>query len=542
MDAITLDRLLAELRPLVSGRHLSRARLVSPRAVAFEVSGYRDRWLWLDASRRAAGLYLVPRELARRLAGTAENELPGRARHGLLHLRKHVDGARIGGLRRIAGERTVVIEAGESLLALRVAGPAPALSLVRAGEVLATLGEGAPAWPPPAEAGEREWDQLEPAEFAAQLAAPAGRSLVAAVLAVCPGLGPQLARTMDGTAETFRSLVDRLRSPEPALVAPGRPDTWRDADLATATVSILPIDVPSATGERWQAGSWLEAAAWFLEARLRGQAFAERHRAALERSRRALRRLEQLEANLAGDLAGLADEHALRRQAEALLAFGATLPAGAASVELADPWNPGERLLVSLDSRRNGLANAERLFERARRIERARLQVEARLRETRTALAEAREAESRVEAARDLRELVPPAERGETGEPARRGPRHYLTSRGLSILVGRGARENHQVTFQVARPEDLWFHVRDAPGAHVVLRDNEGRASAEDQREAAEVAAFFSEVRGSDLVDVHVTRRKHVRPSRGGPGRVSVAHSDTLRVHARDPEGRLRRR
>jgi predicted ribosome quality control (RQC) complex YloA/Tae2 family protein len=110
------------------------------------------------------------------------------------------------------------------------------------------------------------------------------------------------------------------------------------------------------------------------------------------------------------------------------------------------------------------------------------------------------------------------------------------------VLVGRNARENHHLSFRVARAEDLWLHARDAPGSHVVLRDNEGRAGADDLREAAEVAAFFSESRGDSLVDVHVTRRKHVRPARGGPGRVFVAHSDTLRVAPRDPEGRLRRR
>ena len=76
----------------------------------------------------------------------------------------------------------------------------------------------------------------------------------------------------------------------------------------------------------------------------------------------------------------------------------------------------------------------------------------------------------------------------------------------------------------------------------MILRDNEGRAGAEDLREAAEVAAFFSEARAASQVDVHVTRRKHVRPARGGPGRVFVAHSDTLRVAPRDPAGRLRRR
>jgi predicted ribosome quality control (RQC) complex YloA/Tae2 family protein len=201
-------------------------------------------------------------------------------------------------------------------------------------------------------------------------------------------------------------------------------------------------------------------------------------------------------------------------------------------------------LVIALDPRLGGLANAERLFDKARRVERARHQIALRLRETRSALLPAREGEAVVLDARDMRELPGRADdagardRGDAGSR----PRHYLTGRGLSVLVGRNARENHHLTFRVARAEDLWLHARDAPGAHVVLRDNEGRAGADDLREAAEVAAFFSEARGESLVDVHVTRRKHVKPARGGPGRVFVAHSDTLRVAPRDPEGRLRKR
>src|SRR4029077_12297780 len=111
-----------------------------------------------------------------------------------------------------------------------------------------------------------------------------------------------------------------------------------------------------------------------------------------------------------------------------------------------------------------------------------------------------------------------------------------------SLLVGRGARENHRLTFTVARPEDLWLHAREVPGAHVIVKDPEGRAGAADLREAAEVAAFFSEASGESQVDVHVTRRKHVKPARGGAGRVLLGHTETLRVAPRDPEGRLRRR
>jgi predicted ribosome quality control (RQC) complex YloA/Tae2 family protein len=372
-----------------------------------------------------------------------------------------------------------------------------------------------------------------------------GRSLVRAVLLACPGLGPALARELDGSAASLVALRERLREARPRLVAVAPPGSWTDALLADpAAVTLAPLSLAGEAGTPLEPASWLEAGALFLLARRRGLEFAARRSAALDEARRQVRRLEQLEANLERDLAGLADEHELRRRAEALLAFSRGHQAGRESVEVQDPYDAERRLTVALDPRLGGLANAERLFDKARRTERARHQVELRRREARADLAAAREREIAVLDAQDRRELPGPGERGGAGArgDSASGPRHYLTSRGLSVLVGRNARENHHLTFRVARAEDVWLHARDAPGSHVVLRDSEGRAGADDLRESAEVAAFFSEARGESQVDVHVTRRKHVRPAKGGPGRVFVAHSDTLRVAPRDPEGRLRKR
>jgi hypothetical protein len=547
LDAVTLDRTLVELRPLVVGRYLSRPRLAGAGAVAFEVSGSRDRWLWLDAGRGTAGVYWLPREWARALAERAAPPVPGRARQALLHLKKHVDGARVVAIERVAGERWVALRAGDAALVLRLSGAAPALSLVLDGAVLGRVGGGPEAWPLPPGSPEREWDRLDPVVFEAAVAAAqaGGRSLVRAVLAACPGLGPLLARETDGSAASLVALRERLLEATPTLLVPGPPDAWHDADLADpGAVALAPV-APTGGGRHvLRPASWLAAGAASLEARRRGLDFERLRRSALDGARRRIRRLEQLEANLAQDLAGLADESDLRRRAEALLALARGTEAGRESVEIEDPYEPGRLLTVALDPRLGGLANAERLFEKARRVDRARHQVELRLRETRSELAASLEREALVLEARDRGELPGPAEGASASDrgASAAGPRHYLTGRGLSVLVGRNARENHHLTFRVARAEDLWLHARDVPGSHVVLRDDEGRAGADDLREAAEVAAFFSEARGESLVDVHVTRRKHVKPARGGPGRVFVAHSDTLRVPPRDPEGRLRKR
>jgi predicted ribosome quality control (RQC) complex YloA/Tae2 family protein len=198
------------------------------------------------------------------------------------------------------------------------------------------------------------------------------------------------------------------------------------------------------------------------------------------------------------------------------------------------------RLEPSLDA----IANAERLFEKARRSARGRAQIEARLAQTRRQRAQAEERAAAAVAARRLEDLAPaPAKKAAApAREARGGPRRYLTSRGLTIYVGRGARENHRLTFSFARPDDLWLHARDVPGAHVILRDVEGRAGKEDLREAAEVAAFFSDASAERAVDVHSARRRHLRPAKGQPGRVLLGETETLRVTPKDPEGRLRRR
>ena len=51
------------------------------------------------------------------------------------------------------------------------------------------------------------------------------------------------------------------------------------------------------------------------------------------------------------------------------------------------------------------------------------------------------------------------------------GVRRYLSTDGYEILVGRAARDNDNLTFRIAHPNDLWMHTGDYPGSHVVIRN-----------------------------------------------------------------------
>ncbi|MBV8198557.1 MAG: DUF814 domain-containing protein, partial [Candidatus Eremiobacteraeota bacterium] len=114
----------------------------------------------------------------------------------------------------------------------------------------------------------------------------------------------------------------------------------------------------------------------------------------------------------------------------------------------------------------------------------------------------------------------------------RRAVLEFRTSQGSRILVGRSPLENAELTFRVARPEDLWFHARGIPGAHVILsRDDRGAVPDEDVTTAAELAAFHSRAKGSAIVTVDYTQRKHVRKQRAAPpGLVWYTHAQTIAV------------
>jgi len=92
------------------------------------------------------------------------------------------------------------------------------------------------------------------------------------------------------------------------------------------------------------------------------------------------------------------------------------------------------------------------------------------------------------------------------------------TPAGSRIVVGRSPVENAELTFRLARPNDLWFHARGVPGAHVILtRDDRSEAPEEDLEMAAGFAAFYSRGRAGNSVAVDYTPRKYVRKRPNSP-------------------------
>lgn len=89
----------------------------------------------------------------------------------------------------------------------------------------------------------------------------------------------------------------------------------------------------------------------------------------------------------------------------------------------------------------------------------------------------------------------------------------------FSIIYGRNNLENDFVTFKMAEKDNLWFHVKDIPGSHVILRCNKKNITDDLILKAAQVAANFSKANFDEKVIVEYTEKRFVtKPNGARPG------------------------
>ena len=237
----------------------------------------------------------------------------------------------------------------------------------------------------------------------------------------------------------------------------------------------------------------------------------------------------------------LATENAeeFRQKGELLTTFLHQVPNDQNQVEL-DNYYTGEKISISLDKALTPNQNAQRYFKRYQKLKEAVKHLTSLIEETRTtilylesvetALAQA----SLTEIAEIREELIQTGfirRRQREKIQKRQKPEKYLATDGQTIiLVGRNNLQNDELTFKIAKKDELWFHAKDIPGSHVVITGNL-QPSDEVKTDAAELAAYFSKARLSNLVQVDmIETRKLNKPTGGKPGFVTYTGQKTLRV------------
>ena len=245
------------------------------------------------------------------------------------------------------------------------------------------------------------------------------------------------------------------------------------------------------------------------------------------------RRIETLQADL--QKASLYRDYA--RYGELLKANLHALKKGQDQITVPDYFDPSlPELTIPVDPAKSPRGNMDDYFKKHRKYLAAEREIRPRVRQMEEELLRLQAARAAIERGEWEPDAPAPAPsspaRAATKRPVeRRGPyRRFTSADGLPIFVGRNAAENEELTFKLAKSDDLWLHAQGMPGSHVVIRLERGaEPPPETLRDAATLAILYSDLKKSGKGEVLYTRRKHVRKIKGKPaGTVTVTQERTL--------------
>lgn len=303
---------------------------------------------------------------------------------------------------------------------------------------------------------------------------------------------------------------------------------------------------------------------------------AERTAVARQSLKTEAKKLARLLEKLAADKQRADEAVVLREQAEVLKTFLAKIPRGAARFEAAVPWQPERILQVPLRPDLGPVENVQRLFQRARGLERGAAIIAGRIDEVEMRALHVQELQQqwqgllhRAEAwQRAFTAGESPADRprvllaladtwlqevqqlrlkiGGEDKPSQaqrqiarakqaelpKGVELFESPAGHPVLAGRNATANDALVVRYLRGRDWWFHARDQAGAHVVLRWQGKETPPESELAACAVlAAHLSGLDKGSRVEVIACPGKGVRKVKGAaPGAVYVSGERAVRV------------
>ena len=254
-----------------------------------------------------------------------------------------------------------------------------------------------------------------------------------------------------------------------------------------------------------------------------------------------------------------------RLQADLLLAYQHEVKQGQPSTVVQNFFEGQEAsslVTIPLDPRYDAVGNANRLYHKYHKLRRALSLVPGQIEQNATELATVEQfladlmladtpaevglVKAEVQTAGYIRGKkfgVSPAgtqkkaHKGKGGKPSKGKPippgggvpLHVQSRDGFTILIGKNSRQNEEVTFHQATSNDIWLHARGVPGSHVIIKAGGRDIPRSTIEQAASLAAYYSQARGSTNVPIDYTLQRHVRHMKGGgPGMVIYERERTI--------------
>ena len=223
---------------------------------------------------------------------------------------------------------------------------------------------------------------------------------------------------------------------------------------------------------------------------------------------------------------------------ELLPTYGYNAEPGAKSLDVLNYYT-NEEITIPLDSQLTALENAKKYFDKYSKLKRTYEAVTELLKETgdevehldsiSTALDIALSEEDLVEIKEELMEYGYIKKRHPGGKKPKitSKPFHYISSDGYHMYVGKNNFQNEELTFKIATGNDWWFHANGVPGSHVIVK-TEGADDMPDTtfEEAGRLAAYYSQNRDNEKVEIDYIQKKHIKKPKGGKPGFVVYHTN----------------
>ena len=260
--------------------------------------------------------------------------------------------------------------------------------------------------------------------------------------------------------------------------------------------------------------------------------------------------LQQLQRKLSKqqtELANLPTADEYRQWADTLLSNLHQIQGYISAIKLPAVSNPEQRINIPLNPKLTPAENAAKYYEKSRQIEASRAELQDSIQKNSRLIQELTDQLKTVESCDDLKILrkmqqnLPTRFVQQTGSDiVESKPFYRFLIKDREILVGKSAKDNDELSFKHARPEDFWFHVEHGPGSHVVVRNphKENSLPKELIEIAAGIAAFYSKAKNSTLVPVIYTKRKYIWKREDlPPGKVFTKFIKSVIVKPLNPKG-----
>lgn len=215
---------------------------------------------------------------------------------------------------------------------------------------------------------------------------------------------------------------------------------------------------------------------------------------------------------------------------ELLQTYGYGVKEGSKFLVCENYYDNNKEIKIPLDETKSPLENAQKYFEKYNKLKRTYEALCTLTEETQNEILHLESIQNSLDIATSPDDLIDIKQelvdfgfikkgRGQKKNTGKSKPLHYRSSDGFDIYVGKNNYQNDELTFKFATGNDWWFHAKNMPGSHVIVKSENRELPDRVFEEAASLAAYYSKGRGAEKVEIDYLQKKNVKkPNKSAPG------------------------